>query len=152
SDDTLPDDGEPRTPAPRLSLANYQVSETIGVGGMGEVLLARDPRIGRDVAIKRVRGGEPASDLVERFLREAKIQARLDHPAIVPVYELGNDGAGRPYFTMKRLAGKTLLAHLAAGGDSLQRTLRAFVDVCLAIDFAHDRGVVHRDLKPANIM
>src|SRR5262249_42688753 len=81
-----------------------------------------------------------------------KIQARLDHPAIAPVYELGHDAENRPYFTMKRLAGTTLLARLAEGTASRQSLLRAFVDVCLAIDFAHARKVVHRELKPANIM
>jgi eukaryotic-like serine/threonine-protein kinase len=149
--DTVPD-SSPRSPgAPsRLSLPNYSVGDVIGKGGMGEVLLARDPEIGRDVAIKRmVDGASPA--LLARFMREAKIQARLEHPAIVPVHELGRDAEGRPYFTMKRLTGTTL-------HDVLQRPprlpelLRTFVDVCLAIGFAHARGVVHRDLKPANIM
>src|SRR5262249_8384685 len=87
-----------------------------------------------------------------RFLREARIQARLDHPAIVPVYEHGHDGKGRPYFTMKPLAGVTLETVLSSGERTLQQLLRAFVDVCNAIEFAHARGVVHRDLKPANIM
>ena len=153
NDDTLPDDGGETTQrAPRLSLASYELGEAIGEGGMGEVLLARDRNIGRNVAIKRMRGAGAAPELVERFLREAKIQARLDHPAIVPVYELGRDRDGQPYFTMKRLSGTTLLAKLAHGGDSPQALLRAFVEVCRAIDFAHARGVVHRDLKPANIM
>jgi len=82
-------------------------------------------------------------------LREAKIQARLQHPAIVPVHELGRDAEGRPYFTMKRLAGVTLHQLL---GDSPQRLLRAFAEVCLAIEFAHEHGVIHRDIKPTNIM
>ncbi len=150
--ETLPDDQQGRERAPRLSLPGYEVGAAIGEGGMGEILLARDPKIGRDVAIKRMRTAAPSTELVDRFLREAKIQARLDHPAIVPVYELGYDHEGRPYFTMKRLAGTTLLDRLGKGGASLQSLLRAFVDVCLAIDFAHARGVVHRDLKPANIM
>jgi serine/threonine-protein kinase len=112
----------------------------------------RDSRIGRDVAIKYLRAADPSPELVDRFLREAKIQARLDHPAIVPVYELGHDRAGRPYFTMKRLAGTTLLDRLGKHDATQQSLLRAFVDVCQAIGFAHSRGVVHRDLKPANIM
>jgi serine/threonine-protein kinase len=130
----------------------YLFGEVLGRGGMGEVLLAHDRRIGRDVAVKRLRSGSPATDEVARFLREARIQARLAHPAIVPVYELGRDPAGRPYFTMKRLSGTTLADLLAAGGAQRQRLLRAFVDVCRAVDFAHSRGVVHRDLKPANIV
>jgi serine/threonine-protein kinase len=129
----------------------YQLGELIGRGGMGEVVGARDQRIGRDVAVKRIRHKQPSPDTLLRFLREARIQARLDHPAIVPVYELGTDGDGLPYFTMKRLAGETLAKKLAEGAP-MQRLLRAFVDVCLAIRFAHARGVVHRDLKPSNIM
>jgi serine/threonine-protein kinase len=77
-----------------------------GCGGMGEVVSATDERFGREVAIKRMRFDSP--ELVARFLREAKIQARLEHPAIVPVHELGNDASGRPYFVMKQLRGTTL--------------------------------------------
>jgi serine/threonine-protein kinase len=129
----------------------YQLGELIGHGGMGEVLVAQDQRIGREVAVKRIRSRDPSHDAVSRFLREARIQARLDHPAIVPVYELGTEADGRPYFTMKRLAGVTLAKRLAQGAP-VQPLLRAFVDVCLAIQLAHSRGVVHRDLKPSNIM
>jgi serine/threonine-protein kinase len=135
---------------PRGSFGSYLVGDVIGRGGMGEVLLARDPKIGRNVAIKRMRGSSSV-EAVERFLREAKIQARLDHPAIAPVYELDRDSEGQPFFTMKRLAGTTLQDRLDAKAP-IQPLLRAFVDVCLAIDFAHARGVVHRDLKPPNVM
>ena len=129
----------------------YEMGPLLGRGGMGVVVLANDPRIGRQVAIKRMRadaGGEAEA----RFLREAQIQARLDHPAIVPVYEIGRDDAGRPFFTMKRLTGTTLADILATQCKTQQALLRAFVDVCNAIDFAHSRGIVHRDLKPENIM
>jgi len=129
----------------------YQLGEVIGQGGMGEVVAAQDLRIGREVAIKRIRANDPSSEAVTRFLREARIQARLDHPAIVPVYELGTDGQGNPYFTMKRLSGETL-ARKIAKRTPLQALLRAFIDVCRAIQLAHSRGVVHRDLKPSNIM
>jgi serine/threonine-protein kinase len=129
----------------------YALGEVIGRGGMGEVLLAHDRRIGRDVALKRLHGS-PSAEEQSRFLREARIQARLEHPAIVPVYELARDDTGRPFFAMKRVAGVTLAAMLAGGGASLQRLVRAFAEVCRAIDYAHSRGVVHRDLKPANIV
>jgi predicted Ser/Thr protein kinase len=132
--------------------SHYAMGEVIGRGGMGEVALALDRKIGRDVAIKRLRADAPSEDDVARFLREARIQARLDHPAIVPVYELGKDQAGKPYFTMKRLVGTTLTEMLANPTTTRQRLLRAFADVCRAIDFAHTRGVVHRDLKPSNIV
>ena len=129
----------------------YRLADVIGRGGMGEVIAAHDQRIGREVAIKRMHGAGRSADSISRFLREARIQARLDHPAIVPVYELSTDTNGQPYFTMKRLSGTTLSAKLAAK-PALQPMLRAFVDVCLAIEFAHSRRVVHRDLKPSNIM
>ena len=137
---------------PDASMPGYKLRRKIGIGGMGEVVLARDLRLARDVAIKRLRSARPSEATVKRFLREAKIQARLDHPAIVPVHELGKDTNGQPYFTMKRLTGTTLAAHLKQRSKTQQELLRAFVDVCLAIDFAHERGVVHRDLKPGNVM
>ncbi len=130
----------------------YELGEVIGRGGMGEVVRARDRKIGREVALKRMRGAAPGDDERARFLREARIQARLDHPAIVPVYELAKDPAGRPYFTMKRLTGQTLVQILGSHSATRQRLLRAFADICRAIDFAHSRGIVHRDLKPANIV
>jgi len=150
-DDTIPDT-RPHTPTAPLSLRGYRVGEVIGKGGMGEVLLVRDPEIGRDVALKRMADDAATPEALERFLREARIQARLEHPAIVPVHELGRDAEGRPYFTMKRLTGTTLYDVLRTGERALQPLLRALVDACLAIGFAHTRGVVHRDLKPANIM
>ncbi|MFN0247716.1 MAG: serine/threonine-protein kinase [Kofleriaceae bacterium] len=130
----------------------YELGNAIGRGGMGEVVVAKDLRIGREVAVKRMTAEKPSNEQTVRFLREARIQARLDHPAIVPVHELGVDDKGRLFFTMKRLgAGKTL-ANQLAGKMPQNRALRVLVDVCLAVEFAHQRGVVHRDLKPSNIM
>jgi tRNA A-37 threonylcarbamoyl transferase component Bud32 len=131
--------------------ADYDAVALIGRGGMGEVIAVHDRRIGRDVAIKRMRESLPDEETIARFLREAKIQARLDHPAIVPVYEVGIDSAGLPFFTMKRVAGTTLRERIDAAG-AIQPLLRAFAEVCRAIELAHARGVVHRDLKPQNIM
>ncbi len=133
-------------------LEGYLLGDVIGTGGVGEVVAAHDLRVGRDVAIKRLKTPSPTRDETTRFLREARIQARLDHPAIAPVHELGHDAQGRPYFTMKRLAGVTLAVMLSTPDPNRQRLLRAFVEVLRAIDFAHARGVVHRDLKPGNIM
>jgi eukaryotic-like serine/threonine-protein kinase len=129
----------------------YRFADVIGRGGMGEVVLAEDLQLCREVAIKRMRSASPSAEATARFLREARIQARLDHPAVVPVHELGRDPDGRPYFTMKRVTGVTL-DRLIADGAPLHKMLRALVDVCLAVDLAHARGVIHRDLKPANIM
>ena len=146
------DDVAARLSTPSLAAPGYRIGDVIGRGGMGEVVLAEDLRIGRQVAIKRMRGELTSDDAVARFLREARVQARLEHPAIVPVHELGQDEHGRPYFTMKRLAGTTLAQVLATRAIGTNELLRALVDVCLAIDFAHARGIVHRDIKPANIM
>ncbi|MEP6862342.1 MAG: protein kinase [Deltaproteobacteria bacterium] len=144
-------DAKPRE-ATRALLAGYQIRELLGRGGMGEVIGARDERIGREVAIKRMLSTATSPRATERFLREARIQARLEHPAIVPVHELGRDAEDQPYFAMKRLTGGTLEDLLAAPTpSSRQRLLRVFAEVCGAIAFAHSHGVIHRDLKPANI-
>jgi len=157
--------GDPATPprdgAGSAATERYLVGEQIGRGGMGEVLTARDAQIGRSVAIKRMRDASPDARSIARFLREAKIQGRLEHPAIVPVHELSRDAEGRPFFAMKQLAGDTLADVIAgtARGDAptlgkfpRRRLLQVFTEVCLAIEFAHAKQIVHRDLKPANIM
>ena len=137
----------------------YRVGEQIGQGGMGEVLVAHDEQIGRDVAVKRMRASEPSNEERARFVREARVQGRLEHPAVVPVHDLGVDRDGRPFFVMKRLTGVTLASLITSqptdpdgARRSQARLLRAFVDVCLAVEFAHQRSIIHRDLKPANIM
>jgi serine/threonine-protein kinase len=152
SADTVADErGEPAARGEPSSLSRYELGAVIGRGGMGEVVEALDPHIGRSIAVKRMHGA-PSADATGRFLREARIQARLDHPAIVPVYELVHDRDSKPYFTMKKLAGTTLHDVLERGDRTQQELLRAFVDVCRAIDFVHHRGFVHRDLKPQNVM
>jgi eukaryotic-like serine/threonine-protein kinase len=160
---TRPDrPARPRNEArlPIADTARYRFGDVLGEGGMGEVLLAHDEHVGRDVAIKRIRSTAPSAEELSRFIREARVQGRLEHPAVVPVHDLAVDGDGRPFFVMKRLTGTTmldLLGRLRAGGEpdeaaARRRLLRAFADVCLAIEFAHSRGIVHRDLKPANVM
>jgi serine/threonine-protein kinase len=146
---------EPRPGAAGELLAErYRLARLMGRGGMGEVIAARDEQIGREVAIKRMKAAAPSERAIQRFLREASIQGRLEHPAIVPVHEIGRDTDGLPFFAMKKLTGTTLAKILTEPSPefSLQRVLRAFVDVCLAVELAHVRGVVHRDLNPNNIM
>jgi serine/threonine-protein kinase len=148
-----------RPPATRES-PRYRLGEQLGRGGMGEVLLAHDELIGREVAVKRIRSEEPTAEELARFLREARLQGRLEHPAVVPVHDLAFDGNGKPYFVMKRISGTAMskLLELLRGagpeeaGTLRRRLLRAFVDVCLAVELAHQKHIVHRDLKPANIM
>lgn len=146
--------GTQRPSAEKLSTGRYRIVEELGKGGMGEVLLAIDVTLNREVAIKRMLQPAPSESQIARFLREARVQGRLDHPAIAPVYELSRDTDGRPFFVMKRLTGTTLEAIIDANADGypLQRLLRAFTEVCHAIELAHSRGVIHRDLKPSNIM
>ena len=138
----------------RVSTERYRVINRLGKGGMGEVMNVRDDHVGREVALKRIRKADPSDKLVARFLREATIQGRLEHPAIVPLYDLGRDAAGMPFFTMKKLTGQPLSKILTAGKPefTVQRLLRAFAEVCLAVEYAHVRGIVHRDLKPDNIV
>ncbi len=154
--------------APIVGGERYELGELIGRGGMGEVFAAYDAQLGREVAIKRLHPDKITPSSLARFLREARIQGWLDHPAIPSVYDLGRDDEGRPFFAMKRLSGITLDEILAARGTEAsadhdahravlprfteQQLLRAFVEICLAIEFAHTRGVLHRDLKPANML
>jgi len=136
-----------------LVAGRYRLARRIGKGGMGEVMAARDEQVGRDVAIKRMRAANPSERAIARFLREASVQGRLEHPAIVPVHEIGRDDDNLPFFVMKKVAGTALVALVSDRTEgNRQRMLRAFVDVCLAMEFAHVRGIVHRDLKPDNIM
>src|SRR5689334_10767441 len=97
-----------RASAPLITGERYQIGGIIGRGGMGEVCSAFDAQIGRDVAIKRLHSERPTRLELARFLREARIQGRLQHPAIPPVHELAADEDGRPYFVMKKLTGVTL--------------------------------------------
>lgn len=134
-------------------------------GGMGRVLLVHDDRLGRDVAMKELlpetagketpgTPGHKSAAVVARFLREARVTGQLEHPSIVPVYELGRREDQTLYYTMKFVRGKTLDQALKDAGSLQERLglLPHFVDLCQAIAYAHSRGVIHRDLKPANVM
>jgi WD40 repeat protein/serine/threonine protein kinase/orotate phosphoribosyltransferase len=136
-------------------------------GGLGEVFVAIDPELDRQVALKELRAYhayDPVSQ--ERFLLEARVTGRLEHPGIVPVYGLGRYADGRPYYAMRFIEGETLSQaierfHTSEGllrnkpverEVAFRRLLRSVVDACNAVAYAHSRGVVHRDLKPENIM
>jgi serine/threonine-protein kinase len=137
-------------------LGRYELLEEIGRGGMGAVLRAHDPDLGRDLAVKVLLPGQqddPA--LVSRFTEEAQIGGQLQHPGIVPVYEVGRSADQRPYFTMKLVRGRTLAALLRERPGphaDLPRLLPVFEQVCQTVAYAHSRGVIHRDLKPSNVM
>jgi len=134
----------------------YQVLGEIARGGVGVVLKGRDKDLGRDVALKVLRKEYAArDDILERFVEEAQIGGQLQHPGIVPVYSIGLQADGRPFFAMKLVKGSTLSALLAerkSPADRRRHFLGIFEQVCQTIAYAHARGVVHRDLKPSNVM
>ncbi|MGE0435163.1 MAG: protein kinase [Planctomycetota bacterium] len=141
----------------------YESRGEIARGGMGVVMRVFDRDVRRDIAMKVMLNEKPSPEAVARFLEEVQITGQLEHPGIVPVHEVGLDGQGRIYYTMKLVRGraldarlKELRADLAAGRGErrfpLAQRLDVFRKVCDAIAFAHARGVIHRDLKPANIM
>jgi serine/threonine protein kinase/predicted negative regulator of RcsB-dependent stress response len=135
---------------------NYQLMGEIARGGMSVILKGHDTDLGRDVAVK-VLDDELAKrpEVVQRFVEEAQIGGQLQHPGIVPVYELGLMDDDRPYFTMKLIKGRTLASLFQARktpAENRGRLLAVFEAVCHTVAYAHSKGVVHRDLKPANIM
>jgi serine/threonine protein kinase len=152
----------------RVIGGRYRVLAEIGRGGMGRVFRALDLDLGRDVALKVVDLEKllPAADAaqrqawIERFLTEAQVTAQLEHPSIVPVHDIGIDRAGELYYTMKLVEGETLEQKITQWHTALARgtpfptpeLVRIVIQVCQAVAFAHERGVMHRDLKPSNVM
>lgn len=139
----------------------YEVLAEHARGGLGEILLAHDRALYRDVALKQIQ--QPFADDAEhrdRFIREAVVTGSLEHPGIVPVYDLGFDSRGRPYYVMRMIRGRSLAEAIAdfhaQGGPThsleLRKLLTRFLTVCHTLHYAHSRGVLHRDIKPSNIM
>ena len=178
-DATLPiDQGEAppgsAQPSQAIKGERFQLIRPHASGGIGQVWLARDSELQRDVALKEIqpRFAELA-DQRARFVLEAEITGSLEHPGIVPVYSLGKNADGRPYYAMRFIRGESLAVAIrqfhqefrANAGSATTRSRQPskwgiefrqlvgrFLDVCDAIDYAHSRGVMHRDLKPANVM
>jgi eukaryotic-like serine/threonine-protein kinase len=134
-------------------LGKYELIEEVGRGAMGEVYKARDPLIGRPVALKTItRSLVGDAELLERFYREARSAGALEHPNIVTIYELGKEG-DIPFIAMEFLEGESLEKIIDRRAPlSLLEKIGYLVPVCRALDYAHRRGVVHRDIKPGNIM
>jgi serine/threonine protein kinase/regulator of sirC expression with transglutaminase-like and TPR domain len=147
----------------------YVLRREFARGGMGLIYVAMDTAVGREVALKELlppgmddKGTTAAPELIERFLREAKVTGQLEHPNIVPVYEIATREDGGVFYTMKLVHGRTMARRLleiqnGPGTEASRlaerlKLLDAFNDVCNAIAYAHSRGVIHRDIKPANIM
>lgn len=144
-------------------IGRYEIEEELGRGAMGAVYKARDPQIGRTVAIKMIlTRGLPPDDLEqykERFFREAQAAGQMAHPGIVTIYDISEHETGEPYLVMEYIEGATLdklLSPKKGGGMverfSLDKTIDIVIQVADALDYAHQRGVIHRDMKPANIL
>jgi beta-lactam-binding protein with PASTA domain/predicted Ser/Thr protein kinase len=144
--------------AGRLLGGRYQVGELLGYGGMAEVHRGRDLRLGRDVAIKMLRTDLARDETFQiRFRREAQNAASLNHPAIVAVYDTGEEtaptGETIPYIVMEFVNGRTFKEVLAAEGPLMpRRALEVTADICAALEFSHRHGIIHRDIKPGNVM
>ena len=141
---------------PGSKLGRFQLSTVLGQGAMGVVYLANDPEIGRAVAIKTVRPevgrGENAAQIEARFLKEARLAGRLQHPNIVTVYDVGRDGDSY-FIAMEYVDGRPLTDYLGASGElPLTAKIGIICQVAEALAHAHERGVLHRDIKPGNIL
>jgi serine/threonine protein kinase len=135
---------------PEFASERYTVTKEIGRGGMGSVYAALDAELGREVALKvsnTVAGGA----FEQRLAAEARVLARLEHPGIVPIHDVGRLADGRPFYVMKRIDGTTLTEHIRTPLELGER-LRIFERICEAVAFAHARRILHRDLKPDNVM
>src|SRR4029450_6316498 len=135
---------------PELTGNRYEIVGALGQGGMGTVFLAQDRELEREVALKVLRAAASTPETALRLRREARILARLEHPGIVPVHDVGRLPDGRGYYVMKLVRGVRLDQY--ARTAVLTDLLRLFLRICETIGFAHAHGVVHRDLKPGNIM
>lgn len=148
-------------PSGRRVEERYELLGEIGRGGMGRILKARDTEIGREVAIKALLGEAVSDRNIRRFWTEVRATGRLEHPAIIPVHDVGRLPTGELFYVMKKLSGCTLADVVQSLREGDEETVREFTRVRLltvfqqiayAVAFAHARGVTHRDIKPANIM
>src|SRR5258707_7987963 len=144
-------------PAPELkTLGRYNLERTLGKGAMGVVYEGVDPRLGRRVAIKTILKShldeDTAKDYSMRFVREAQAVARLNHPNVVQVFDFGEEG-DIAYLVMEFIKGKELKNFFDANERfDLKEAVRIMCELCEALEFAHQAGIVHRDIKPANVM
>jgi eukaryotic-like serine/threonine-protein kinase len=152
-------------PSTKTNSERFHIVKEHARGGLGVLYVAEDQELRREVALKQIRKDRADfADYRAKFVREAEVTGQLEHPGIVPVYALGTDESGRPYYAMRFIRGEDLQTRLRAfhvdrkakklplDGSELRGLLRRFIDVCNAVDYAHDRGVLHRDLKPGNVM
>lgn len=156
--DTIPSEtrssseGSESEPLVAIDPDNYAFGGVIGRGGVGVVTRVRDRRVGRDVALKELKSRDDAAR--RRFVREARITGQLEHPSIVPVYEVGSWPDGRPFYAMRLVGGRPLdvLCDEAKDEQTRLALIPRLLPAIEAIAYAHDQGVIHRDLKPANVL
>jgi serine/threonine-protein kinase len=132
--------------------AAYTLERELGGGGMSRVFVAREEALGRDVVVKVLAPDLAEGLSAERFAREVRLAARLQHPNLVPVHSAGTTADGLPYYTMPFVRGESLRARLDAGPLERRATVRVLGDVARALAYAHAEGVVHRDVKPENVL
>ncbi len=145
--------GEADVPDKEWRLGNYEILEEVGRGGMGVIYRARQRHSGRIVALKRVVSYQADShETLARFRREAEAAASLDHPNILPVYEVGETEGGLPFFSMKFATGGSLRAGASALRSEPRECVRLMAKIAHAIAYAHTHGILHRDLQPGNIL
>src|SRR5688572_13414696 len=134
------------------ALGDFVIVERIGAGGHGEVWRAEQPALGREAVIKVLRGADDGTR-AQRFLREARLASRIDHPYAAHVYAFGAEADGLLWIAMERIRGVSLAELLERQGSlSVERFVPLFERLCEVVQTAHDAGIVHRDLKPANVM
>ena len=143
--------GEEGELGPGARLGDYKILRLLGVGGMGEVYLAEDLTLGREVAIKLVKAGYGRANLVRHFQREERILAALTHPNIARLYGGDVTENGIPYFVMEYVAGERLDSYCDLHQLTIRQRLELFRKICAAVAYAHQHLVIHRDLKPSNI-
>jgi len=136
------------------TIGAYRIVEQIGHGGMGEVYRAvrADGQYEKEVAIKLVRTGYGSAELLQRFLHERQILASLDHPNIARLYDGGTTEGGIPYLVMELIEGTPIDVYCEENDLGVNQRLQLFMDVCAAVQYAHQRLVIHRDIKPGNIL
>ena len=139
--------------APPTAIGPYRIGELLGEGGFGTVYRARqETPIRRDVAIKLIKPGMDTRSVIARFEAERQTLALLSHPNIAQVFDAGATPEGRPYFVMELIGGEPITAYCDRRGLSVEARLGLYVEVCRAVEHAHQRGVIHRDLKPSNVL
>ncbi len=146
-------DGRPLTESPGTTISRYKLLEKIGEGGMAVVYMAEQAEpIHRKVALKIIKLGMDTRQVIARFEAERQVLALMDHPNIASVLDAGATETGRPYFVMELVTGVSITEYCDTNNSSTSERLKLFIEVCNAVQHAHQKGIIHRDIKPTNVM